>query len=99
VASEDQWRQEVAIQLRDSAQAHQQTAVILERLKGQQDLHDQRIRALEGAPATGRDVLDTALKVVGVSLSGLGCLGVIVVAAFSTVMGIISPIVVYFLLH
>lgn len=45
-----EWRAQVSDALKVSAEKHQQTAIILERLTGQLDEHDARLRALEERP-------------------------------------------------
>jgi hypothetical protein len=52
--ADSQWRSEVSAQMRESAVAHQQTAVILERIQGKLDSHDLRIKQLENVPGTQR---------------------------------------------
>ena len=63
-----EWRTDVTRELERSAQAHQQTAVILERLSNRLDEHDRRIAALEKAPQSEARERETR---AGLSLQAL----------------------------
>ena len=61
---ERDWRGDVMRQLRESSEAHQQAAVILERLSNRLDEHDRRIKSLEDAPqkAQAAQIAETARR-------------------------------------
>lgn len=63
----------VTRQLDDSARRHQETAVILERIKGQMDGHDARIKALEAEPAKSRATVNMWIAIAGVIVVLLVC--------------------------
>lgn len=60
--ADTQWRRDVSAQL-------QETAVILERLKGELDVHDNRIDRLEASPSINRANINV---VVGVAVLFIG---------------------------
>lgn len=79
-----EWRTDVTRELERSAQAHQQTAVILERLSNRLDEHDRRIAALEQAPGQQAQQQQTR--------AGLNLQAVYVgVAICALVVAILSP--------
>ena len=79
-----EWRTDVTRELERSAQAHQQTAVILERLSNRLDEHDRRLAALESAPQSeARERTERA----GLSLQAL----YVGVAVCALVLSILSP--------
>lgn len=85
-AWERDWRSEIMRQLKESAVAHQQTAVTLERLNGRLDEHDRRLDALEQQPSSLRNFFGT----YG------GCLGQVVFAVLSgagTIIAIASLVI------
>lgn len=77
-----QWRADITRQLEASAQSHQATAIILERLKNQMDDHDRRLNLLELAPDKRRQQF---------SMEG-GCLGQVLFACLSGTAVLISII-------
>lgn len=70
---ERDWRGDVMRQLKASAGAHQQTAVILERLTARLDEHDRRISALEEQPSNTRANVNVTSQVAIAALA-LGAL-------------------------
>lgn len=75
------WRTEVSERLQESANAHKETAVILERLKGQLDGYAIRLGALETMPGNNRANINTIVAVAGVLLVPLMCVGGPVIGA------------------
>lgn len=73
-----EWRRRVDGELEESAKAHQQAAIIQERVLGRLDDHDRRIKALEVSPASLRSSFGTYGGCIGqvifAVLSGLGVL-------------------------
>lgn len=75
-----EWRGTVNRELEESARLHQQAALTFERLKGQLDDHDRRIKSLEASPASLRDTFGT----YG------GCISQIIGAAFISLNSLIA---------
>lgn len=76
-AADNEWRRDVSRQL-------QETAVILERLKGELDGHDQRIDRLEASPANNRANINMIVGVGGLLLAAAVCvIGPIISALIS----------------
>lgn len=71
----DEWRKRVDAELETSANAHQNAAIIQERMLGRLDDHDRRLKSLETSPEGVRSAFGT----YG------GCIGQLVFAVFSGV--------------
>lgn len=65
-AADEQWRRDVSRQL-------QETAVILERLKGELDVLDNRTTRLEASPANNRANINMIVGVGGLLLAAAVC--------------------------
>lgn len=92
---ESNWRQDVTHQLHESGQAHQQTAIILERLGNRLDEHDRRIGALESQPDRTR----TAITQYGGCSSQLVMMAFIAFDAIVGLGGLITAVVSLILHH
>lgn len=68
------WRQEVSQRLENSANQHKDTAVILERLKGELDGHAIRLNTLEGYPSNQRQSAATFFQMISTIVGIGGCL-------------------------
>ena len=79
-----EWRTDVTRELERSSQAHQQTAVILERLSNHFDDLDRRVTALEKAPQSEARERETR---AGLSLQAL----YVGVAVGALILSILSP--------
>ena len=78
-----EWREHVMEQLGKSAEMHQNTAVILERVQGRIENDERRIASIENTPASIRNWLGL---VVGMAASGCGCFGL--VSTISALVGL-----------
>jgi hypothetical protein len=89
----NEWREQVTRELESSAEKHQQTAVIQERILNRLQQHDEDIKALEARPAGFRSEL---------SAYG-GCLSMAVAAMIGLMALLISAggdvIAIYIALH
>jgi hypothetical protein len=85
----DEWREQVTRELESSAEKHQQTAVIQERILNRLQQHDEDIKALEARPAGFRSDLSAyggclymAVALVIAGAEGLISVGGVIIALY-----------------